>query len=410
MPLEIGLDVSNVPEEYREIVSFWQKPSDNDHEAFCFSEQLKRWDIFRDSQRLGRERMYIYIYTLNKRLTKHGFTRTFHLDQDPMQQDNLTSWIEYLNYEYRWHDEFIYLIKSGQRSYDRAWNRLVDSKVLIPGETEEFICGHEIVSELAGEMRRAESKVRLATSAVTMYESHIDLGHSESLQTRLLEALIDLDTAQKERDLISRRSTVINKFLKRTMYLRYWKKRLDHHSILLRWVLQQIPIIELELNPPNTNQETSETEGEKLRQSRADSPSHKVDDQRDPKNEREEGDMAKHSPPHSPVKRPPCGVDRNGDDAQPVKQSGHELDRQRDPKGEQEDGDVAKHSQSHSLVKRPQYGGNGDDGQPDKRPRHVSQSPSLLSHAISHLANEATPSKGVGDHDVGEKHSPVLQS
>jgi hypothetical protein len=389
LPLEIGLEVSNVPEEYREIVSFWQKPSENDHEPFCFSEQLKRWDLFCDSQRLGRERMPIYIYTLNKRLTKHGFIRTFHPDQDPMRQDNLTTWIEYLNYEYRWHDEFIYLIKSGQKSYDRAWNRLVDSKVLIPGETEEFICRREIVSELAGEMRRAESKVRLATSAVTMYERHINLGHSEALQTRLLEAQFDLDAAQKERDSINRRSTVIKKFLKRTMYLRYWKKRLDHHSILLRWVLQQIPIIELELNPQNTNQETSETydKGGKLRQRRADSPSHKLDEQRDPKNEREEGNMTKDSPPHSPVKRPPCGVGRNVDDGQPVKRSGHEP----------EEGDVAKHSQSHSLVKRPQCGGNGDDGQPDKRPRHVSQSPSLLSQAISGLTNEATPSKEVGE-------------
>jgi hypothetical protein len=95
--------------------------------------------------------MSIYIDSLKKRLTKHGFTQNFHLDQDLMRQDKLTTWIEYLNYEYRWHDEFIYLIERGQKRYDSAWKQLVDSKVLRPRETEQFIWRRQIVSELADE-------------------------------------------------------------------------------------------------------------------------------------------------------------------------------------------------------------------------------------------------------------------
>jgi hypothetical protein len=98
--------------------------------TILFREQLKTWDLFCDSQRLWRKRMSIFIDSLKKRLTNHGFTQIFHLDQDLMWQDKLTTWIEYLNYEYRWHNEFIYLIERGQKRYDSAWKQLVDSKVL----------------------------------------------------------------------------------------------------------------------------------------------------------------------------------------------------------------------------------------------------------------------------------------
>jgi hypothetical protein len=85
-----------------------------------------------------------------------NFTQIFHLDQ-------------YLNYEYRWHDEFIYLIERGQKRYDSAWKQLVDSKVLRPRETEQFIWRR--VSELA------DGRVK-GTS--TMYECHINSTHSEA--------------------------------------------------------------------------------------------------------------------------------------------------------------------------------------------------------------------------------------
>jgi hypothetical protein len=265
LPLEIGLDVPNVPEKHHEIVSFWQRLLGNYHEPFCFGEQLKRWGPFRDSQQLGRERMPIYIDSLNKRFTKHGFTRIFHLGQDLMRQDKLTTWIEYLNYEYRWHDEFVYLVKCHRAQYDFAWKQLVDSKALRPWETEQFIFRRrKIVSELETERRRAEGKACIAASFVKTRKRHCESSRSELLQNWLTEAQFDLDAAQKERNLTNLRFIAIKTFLKETMYHRYWKKRLDHHDILLRWVLQQIPMIELELNsnPPNTAQETNETDTE----------------------------------------------------------------------------------------------------------------------------------------------------
>ena len=195
-------------------------PFGNYHEPFCFGEQLKRWGLFHDQQ-LGRERMPIYIDSLNKRFTKHGFTRIFHLDQDPMRQDKLTTWIEYLNYEYRWHDEFVYLVKCHQAQYDFAWKQLVDSKVLRPWETEQFIFHRrKIVSELETERRRAEGKACIAASFVKTRKRHCESSRSELLQNWLIEAQFDLDAAQKERNLTNLRFIAIKTFLKETMYHR----------------------------------------------------------------------------------------------------------------------------------------------------------------------------------------------
>ncbi|KAF2176858.1 hypothetical protein K469DRAFT_698118 [Zopfia rhizophila CBS 207.26] len=46
------------------------------------------------------ERFPIYVEAVKKRLTKHGFTRIFQPEEDPGLQDKLTTWIEYLGYEY----------------------------------------------------------------------------------------------------------------------------------------------------------------------------------------------------------------------------------------------------------------------------------------------------------------------
>lgn len=101
-----------------------------------------RWEDFvgRQGSTTRKERRFPeYITALKDRLTRHRFTQTFQLDEDPARQDKLTTWIEYLGYEYWWYDQFA-PSKRRQQWYDNAWKKLVDSKVLRPFETEEFIC------------------------------------------------------------------------------------------------------------------------------------------------------------------------------------------------------------------------------------------------------------------------------
>ncbi|KAF2191913.1 hypothetical protein K469DRAFT_735781 [Zopfia rhizophila CBS 207.26] len=137
-PLSLLKDIIKSPGEYREILSFWRdRGKPNDWKVFI--DQLSRWEDFRRLQKFARGQ------TVKDRLTKHGFTRTFQLDEDPAQQDKLTTWIEYLGYEYWWYDQYA-LSKRQQRQLDDAWKKLVNVKILRTFETQEFICNATVTS------------------------------------------------------------------------------------------------------------------------------------------------------------------------------------------------------------------------------------------------------------------------
>lgn len=48
-----------------------------------------------------------YVEAVKRRLAEHGFTRSFQLEEDLKRQDKLATWIEYLHFEYCWHDSFV---------------------------------------------------------------------------------------------------------------------------------------------------------------------------------------------------------------------------------------------------------------------------------------------------------------
>ncbi|KAF2872952.1 hypothetical protein BDV95DRAFT_490800, partial [Massariosphaeria phaeospora] len=101
------------------------------------------WDR-REQQRFCREQhggveFADYVNAVKRRLARHGFTRPFELKEDPKQQDDLSTWIEYLGFEYWWLDRYMDTIDRLKSSYDKAWQTLVDSKVLRPHETQEYV-------------------------------------------------------------------------------------------------------------------------------------------------------------------------------------------------------------------------------------------------------------------------------
>ncbi|KAF2188832.1 hypothetical protein K469DRAFT_765828 [Zopfia rhizophila CBS 207.26] len=130
-PLSLLEDIAKDLGEYCEILSFWQD-RDKPEDWKVFMRQLSRWEDFRRLQKfargqiivlgqyktwesfVGRQqhttgeqgRFPIYVRAVKDRLKKHGFTRTFQLDEDPARQDKLTTWIEYLGYEYWWYDQY----------------------------------------------------------------------------------------------------------------------------------------------------------------------------------------------------------------------------------------------------------------------------------------------------------------
>ncbi|KAF2193575.1 hypothetical protein K469DRAFT_745128 [Zopfia rhizophila CBS 207.26] len=329
-PLSLLEDIVKSPGEYREILSFWQdrgKPDDwkrddweqdrrhqrmlghtnvtiggrsiddeddwqyiwrrkkenyGDGQIVIVSGQYRTWESFvgRQQPTTNEEgRFSMYVRAVKDRLTKHGFTRTFQLDEDPARQDKLTTWIEYLGYEYWWYDQYA-LSKCQQQRLDDAWKKLVNAKVLRPFETQEFICSIESGFLERSERERAEEAVESAKSAVMLARKAIsDPGHAKrspkEYQQRLVEAQFKLDAAEKEYGSIKRRHNLIYEFTERTKNNRFSKRNAECHSILLQWMLQQLPLIELELKQSDMTGNDSDGRGcrRRLKLNRPDEPS-----------------------------------------------------------------------------------------------------------------------------------------
>ncbi|KAL8354467.1 hypothetical protein RB601_004050 [Gaeumannomyces tritici] len=76
-----------------------------------------------------------YVDAAKRRLARHGFTRSFELNQDPKQQGKLETWIEYLSFEYWWLDQFMHAIDCRKERGDKVSQELKDTGVLQPIET-----------------------------------------------------------------------------------------------------------------------------------------------------------------------------------------------------------------------------------------------------------------------------------
>lgn len=274
-------------EEYGDIVYYWRVYESDKSERTCIcAGHLSKWRVFRNVQKIIRERgvqsepvlwaaasytgglkTYVdhygsidgqwdfkkYAERLTRRLSKYGFTRQFQLERNLDRQDKLTTWIEYLGYEYRFYDYAATFVKRSQRRHDRGWKKLVDSNLLRPEETYDVICDVNTSFQHANEEERAEEAVQSATAAVSSTESIIARsdGSTTKLRQRLLAEQATLDAARGSLESIKTRNEAITEFLSPMREYFYQKDEARRHSALLRWIVRQIPTIELELNSPD---------------------------------------------------------------------------------------------------------------------------------------------------------------
>ncbi|KAL9013452.1 MAG: hypothetical protein Q9173_001851, partial [Seirophora scorigena] len=90
----------------------------------------------------GHEGFKAYAQAVAKRLASHNFTQPFQLAEDPRQQDGWTTWVEYLNFVYRWHDKYAANLKAFRPEYRKAWEEFdsfLGSAIIPPktGTTDE---------------------------------------------------------------------------------------------------------------------------------------------------------------------------------------------------------------------------------------------------------------------------------
>lgn len=241
-----------------------------------FRQQMAEWHEFRGYQKRTREegRFLPYYQRLQERLARHGFEQPFQLDEDFDRQVKLATWIESLNYKYQGYDKVMRFVKRHQPDFGEAWQVLVDAHVLRPFETQEFICNKESSFERMNEQDRAKKVVESAELAVTSVQNAIANPSRSSLSQQeprqlLAAAQSRLDEEIKSLELIMKRNELVMDFFikaatykigpngRLTLTYQFAKGDTKHREILLRWMLKQIPLIELEIKSANIAKRTS---------------------------------------------------------------------------------------------------------------------------------------------------------
>lgn len=248
-PIHLLEEVSRHPDKHREMLRYWQGGMMAGPDQWTvFGGQLIRWRQFRYWQAERREefRGCIAEYTgwARKFLqNRHSYTAPieFAFEEDPKRQDQLTTWIEYLAYECNFYAKRFEWHRRRQRWYNAQWEKLVDSGVLRPQETEEFICNPDSSFQRTSERIHAEKAMESARLGVPSVMHHSRQSQRRSAVTRSM-----LDPSVQSFESIKRRNDLISEFLQTTRSYREAKRNAERHGILLQWVKEQVSLIEVE--------------------------------------------------------------------------------------------------------------------------------------------------------------------
>ncbi|KAM6513367.1 hypothetical protein FALCPG4_015796 [Fusarium falciforme] len=200
-----------------------------------------------------------YAEAVKRRLARHSFTQPFELDEDPKKQDKLTTWIEYLNYEYWWLDKHTSDMERLQPEHDKLWQELVDKKILKPHETKEFVrtaaSGMECEAEKDQAMKavqRAEFEAKRIYVSTQEDPKRLRIPKAKRI-SMLKHGTEKLLAAKRRLEQARSRSFLIVQFVRATFDYDGARRDAARHRVLVQWVLDQVPLVEAEMNPSKAN-------------------------------------------------------------------------------------------------------------------------------------------------------------
>ncbi|KAF5674908.1 hypothetical protein FHETE_2659 [Fusarium heterosporum] len=248
--------VAKDPINYAELLEYWkQDPAGTRKEEWMiFERQTERWNQFRRYQQRVRrnpDTFEEYRVRCAKRLSKHSLNTSIHMKQDLIEQDPLSQWLEYFCFElaewktYSWYKRY-------HQKYESAWQALVESKVLKADETRDQIEDAEHKSADDDERTSLRQAVEVGSSNVLLAERDL-LNPSMKgpvAQRKLFEAQSELDSAIEAFDLFQHRQDLIKEFRQTTDTYRQARRGARRHQMLLRWVWQQVLLIETDTGLP----------------------------------------------------------------------------------------------------------------------------------------------------------------
>ncbi|KAF6789679.1 hypothetical protein CSOJ01_14735 [Colletotrichum sojae] len=212
--------------------------------------------IRRRQRRLCRERgcngFEEYTSAVRRRLASHGFSQNFDLSVDPGKQDKLTTWIEYLNCECWWLDQYQSTIERLQPAYDEAWQELLSLNILRPHETEKFPRTLESPLERGSEEEEAYQNVAHARARA---RDVFVLTQEDPDRTKIPKqkriAMLQTSTksildAEKRAHDIRTRNDHITIFIRATSECVDARKNAARHTELVWWVRDLVEVVRSE--------------------------------------------------------------------------------------------------------------------------------------------------------------------
>ena len=149
-----------------------------------------------------------YKEAVKKRLASHKFNREFQLEDDPRQQGVWTTWIEYLNFEYWQADRLAALLKTSELRYRNAWN----------------------------DLQRLDTPQPSSLGRVAVSSSKDSPANTPCLEQQLATTQAELEALRQKMD----------SFIRETRPYRRTEGEARRQTILTRWVLEQLHVIEAE--------------------------------------------------------------------------------------------------------------------------------------------------------------------
>lgn len=235
-----------------------KKPGEGWHEIQAHRNWQRRYQ-----RELGCESFADYEEAVKARLTRHGFTRPFHLLEDPKLQNKLTTWVEYLGFEYWWLDRYTKSFERLKLKHDNAWVEVKEQGIVKDDETPEFVRTNASGTRCQREEDRDRKAVRDAESnARNIYQKtqkdpqRLDISKEQRMQM-LVKARKRLSRAREAFDFTKRRSRLLIKFVRETFDYDDAREDVANQRNLLEWAVAETRSIEDEQRAATDEQEAA---------------------------------------------------------------------------------------------------------------------------------------------------------
>ena len=206
-----------------------------------------------------------------------GFIQPFQLQADPRQQDQWTTYVEYLAFECYWLGRLVRSAKKLRLQHDTEWEGLVKAGVVKPIDAVDDLASTEVEDMRDQELERAASAALLFTAATSTTPT--DMAATDTAKETCTQktrkprvrrgqkppshAQKCLQSPQSPIDDISRGNDLVDEYVHNTQKYRTAKAEVAYQQRRVEWVRSEISKIMTEQKAAGKSSNSAETRSRK---------------------------------------------------------------------------------------------------------------------------------------------------